>query len=142
MVTLTDMRIAHYDQALALWRRCEGIGLSGADAHENIQSFLARNPGMSFVALDEQNVVGSILCGHDGRRGYIYHLAVDPGLRRQGIARALADKSLGQLARAGIQKCHLFIYHTNENGRLFWENSGWTWRQDISVMSLQIKGGQ
>lgn len=130
-----------YDEVYALWQKCEGVGLSGADSRESIAAYLARNPGMSFIASDGEKVIGAILCGHDGRRGYIHHLAVRESHRRQGVARHLVHKSLAALQEAGIQKCHLFIFHKNESGIAFWQSAGWTFRQDIRVMSMEISEG-
>lgn len=135
---IVPFQIDQYAVVLALWQRCEGVGLSSADARERIQFYLERNPGMSFVALHDTEVVGAILCGHDGRRGYIHHLAVDSHYRRAGIGRSLVEHCLQALQAVGIQKCHLFIFHENDNGRAFWEGIGWTWRQDVRVMSRQV----
>lgn len=130
-----------YDDVYALWERCEGVGLSGADSRANIAAYLARNPGMSFVALAGTVVVGAILGGHDGRRGYIHHLAVAEGWRKQGAGRRLASYCLRALQEAGLQKCHLFIFHENVGGISFWQSTGWTLREDIRVMSHQIDQG-
>lgn len=141
-VAMAPMAIEQYDEVLALWQRCPGVGLSGADEHAQIAHYLLRNPGMSFVAMADGQIVGAILGGHDGRRGYIHHLAVDETFRRQGIGRRLVAECLSSLANAGIQKCHLFILHKNNEGIAFWEANDWTLRQDIHVMSrnLQAKG--
>jgi ribosomal protein S18 acetylase RimI-like enzyme len=141
-VDLTPMSIDQYDEVLALWKRCPGVGLSGADAREPIAGYLQRNPGMSFVAIAHGRIVGAILGGHDGRRGYIHHLAVDAPFRRLGIGRQLVDNCLSKLEEAGIQKCHLFIFHENREGIAFWEANAWTLRRDILVMSrnLEAKG--
>jgi putative acetyltransferase len=112
--------------------------LSSADSQPNIQIYLERNPGLSLLAYDGQTVVGTILCGHDGRRGYIHHLAVLSAYRRKGIGRLLVDKSMAALQSCGIQKCHLLIYHDNASGIEFWERIGWTYRRDIGVVSLII----
>jgi N-acetylglutamate synthase len=81
-IEINPFSLDAYDAVLALWRQCEGIGLSQADSRENIQRYLERNPGMSFIATFNGTVVGAVLCGHDGRRGYIHHLAVHPSCRR------------------------------------------------------------
>ena len=86
-IAISPFTIELYDSVLALWQKCEGVGLSDADSREGIQSYLDRNPWMSFVATVDGSVVGAILAGHDGRRGYIHHLAVHPDHRRQGLAR-------------------------------------------------------
>ncbi len=138
-ITYKQLTMDFYDQAIDLWKKCEGIGLSGADAREGIQNYLERNPGMSLIARDLDAVVGAILCGHDGRRGYVHHLAVDPDYRRQGIGRTLVEKGIAALRACGIQKCHLFIFKVNSAGIAFWDQIGWTHRTDISVISKIIK---
>ncbi|MFN2105398.1 MAG: GNAT family N-acetyltransferase [Candidatus Promineifilaceae bacterium] len=133
--------IDRYDEVYALWDRCSGVGLSSADERDQIAAYLARNPGMSFIALDGSVVIGIVLGGHDGRRGYLHHLAVDDDYRRQGIGRQLVENCLSALAAEGIQKCHLFIFHENAGGIAFWQAQGWTLRQDIRVMSKHLSEG-
>ena len=123
----------------ALWKQCEGVGLSAADECERIHAYLDRNPGMSFVATVDGKAVGAVLGGHDGRRGYIHHLAVHPTCRRQGLGRMLTQRCLMVLAASGIQKCHIFIFNTNAEGIAFWKSVGWTPRTDISVISKSIE---
>jgi len=138
-ITYTPFTIDFYEQVIELWKKCEGIGLSGADSREGIRKYLEHNPDMSLIARDVDCIVGSILCGHDGRRGYIHHLAVSPECRRQGIGRKLVEKSVVVLQAWGIQKVHLFIFNENDNGIAFWEQIGWTFRQDIGVISKTIE---
>ena len=132
--------MSEYDEVLALWRQSEGIGLSQADEPEAIAAYLARNPGMSFVAWADGVVVGAVLCGHDGRRGYLHHLAVHPEYRRQGIGRALVNRCLDALREIGLDKCHLFIFPHNKSGIAFWQAEGWQYRSDIAVMSKMVAG--
>jgi putative acetyltransferase len=129
------MTIDDYDAVLALWQASEGVGLSDADSRESIAGYLTRNPGHSFVAEVDGALVGAVLCGHDGRRGYIHHLAVHPNYRRQGIGQELVTYCLAALREAGIQKCHLFVFDGNRNGRAFWQNIGWTERVELVLMS-------
>lgn len=139
--SILPFEFAAYEQVYNLWQRCEGVGLSSADSPEHIAAYLERNPGMSFLAVDGVNVIGTILGGHDGRRGYIHHLAVAKDYRRLGIGRRLVGRCLSALKTEGIQKCHLFIFHRNEAGIAFWESIGWTFRQDIRVISAHIDVG-
>jgi ribosomal protein S18 acetylase RimI-like enzyme len=132
---MREMKASDYQGIFTLWQDGEGIGLSNADSEANIQRFLARNPALSFVAVHNGRIVGAILCGHDGRRGYIYHLFVAKPHRNKGIGRKLVTKSLERLKEEGIDKCHLFVFAWNELGRNFWLNSGWTLREDLVVMS-------
>jgi len=119
----------------ALWQVAEGMGLSNADSRENIASFLERNPGLSFVAYDGDRLVGTILCGHDGRRGYLYHLAVSVSHRHQGIGRDLATRSLSALRQGNIDKCHIFVYKENQGAIAFWDCIGWIERIELIIMS-------
>lgn len=138
-ISISQFKIESYDDVLALWQQCEGVGLSDADSRESIQAYLDRNPGMSFVATADGKVVGIVLAGHDGRRGYVHHLAVHPDCRRQGLARQLVDCCLTVLADSGIQKCHIFIFKSNADGIAFWASVGWTSRSDIGVISKTLK---
>jgi ribosomal protein S18 acetylase RimI-like enzyme len=132
--------IERYDQVYALWQRSSGAWLSSADECEHITRYLARNPGMSFLAFAGDTVVGTILGGHDGRRGYIHHLAVDDAYRRKGIGGQLVERCLAALEEEGLQKVHLFVFHENEDGIDFWKANGWELRRDIMVMSKHIEG--
>jgi len=138
-ITIIKFEIKSYDEVYTLWQKCDGVGLSAADSRENIRKYLDRNPGMSFIAKSGDSVIGSILGGHDGRRGYIHHLGVHPDFRRRGLARQLVGKCLNILQNEGIQKCHIFIFNSNSGGIAFWESVGWTFRSDISVISKTIE---
>ena len=137
---IKDFSIAAYDDALKLWQRCEGIGLSSADERDEIRAFLQRNPGMSFLAYDGGELVGTILAGHDGRRGFLYHLAVDPRYRHHGLGKRLSELSLDKLQQAGIQKCHIMVFEGNKTGLVFWESIGWIKRPEIVLLSREIGG--
>ena len=140
-ITISEFEISSYDDVFALWQECEGVGLSDADSRENIQAYLERNPGISFIATADGRTVGAVLAGHDGRRGYVHHLAVHPDCRRQGIGRRLVDCCLAVLANSGIQKCHIFIFKDNADAIAFWESVGWTSRSDIGLISRTIVPG-
>jgi N-acetylglutamate synthase len=92
-----------------LWSQTEGVGLNESDSPKALAAFLIRNPGLSRVACDGQTIVAALLCGHDGRRGFLYHLAVKPAYRRQGLGKALVEQCLSALAKQGIQKCNALI---------------------------------
>ncbi len=125
-----------YVGARRLWEQTEGVGLSAADEEAAILSYLARNPDMSQVAMDGDTLVGTILIGHDGRRGMIHHLAVAPSHRRRGLARLLLETGLAALGRAGIGKCHLFVFDANASGRAFWTAIGAEERENLVLFSL------
>lgn len=130
-----ELLIDDYDQIISLWKKTPGVGLSEADSRENIAKFLKRNPGLSFISEINKRIVGTILSGHDGRRGYIYHMMVDEDYRNNGIGRNLVMKSLEQLHICGIKKCHLFVFKNNDLGREFWERTGWINRNELLVYS-------
>jgi putative acetyltransferase len=135
---ISEMTIDDYDEVVGLWRRCEGVGLSEADSRENIGNYLQRNPGFSFVAREDGRIIGAVLCGHDGRRGFIHHLAVDEPYRRKGVGKALEEKCMARLRSAGITKCHLFIFRDNLDSQEFWEEIGWEKQDDVIAMSKFI----
>ena len=122
--------IAH---ALDLWSGLDGLGLTESDDEVSISLFLERNPGFSAVATtSEAEVVGTVLCGHNGRAGFLYHLAVAPSHRRCGIGTRLLDFCFARLAEARIPRCNVFVYTANESGNQFWLRRGWddptTWK--------------
>jgi ribosomal protein S18 acetylase RimI-like enzyme len=134
---ISEFNAEDYDDAYALWKRTPGMGISEADSRERITSFLARNPGLCFVAREEGSgrLVGTILCGSDTRRGYLYHLAVDESCRRQGLGSRLADSAEAALRSQGVEKCHLMVIAGNELGTAFWKGRGYKLRTDIDLYS-------
>jgi ribosomal protein S18 acetylase RimI-like enzyme len=125
--------------ALALWRQTEGLGLGESDTLEALTLFLARNPGMSCMAsAPDGDLVGAVLCGDDGRRGYLHHLAVRRDLRRRGIARALLAHCFAQLADRRIAKCNIFLFSDNTDGERFWLRQGWRVRGDLKVLQKLV----
>jgi ribosomal protein S18 acetylase RimI-like enzyme len=137
-INIHEMRIEDYPEIYSLWENSDNIGLSKADSLHGIKNFLERNPGMSFTAWKDGKLIGTVLCGHDGRRGYIHHLMVHPDYRRQGLGNSLVSRTMFALTRIGIQKVHLFVFEENQNGIKFWENLGWTKRVELTMMSQQI----
>ena len=137
--SISPFTIDMYEEVITLWKETEGMGLSEADSKKNIQFYLERNPNMSFIAKDkEDTILGAVLCGHDGRRGYIHHLAVRQDFRCQGMGRKLVQECLSRLQTAGIQKCHIFIFNNNLNGISFWKHLGWTLPDDLQIISKNI----
>ena len=137
-ILIEPMTIAHYDEVIALWKKSENVGLSSADQREKIEAYLVRNPGMSFVAKENGVIVGAALCGHDGRRGYLHHLAVAESYQKRGVGKKLFEKCAESLRGEGIEKCHLFVFHRNKEGKAFWEKIGWRPRTDLQVMSEEL----
>jgi N-acetylglutamate synthase len=136
---ITPMVPADCEAVLRLWDDMDGIAvLPDVDTPEYLSRFLQRNPGCSFVARSESNLVGAILGGHDSRRGFLYHMAVVPSQRGQGLGRALAERCLEALRAAGIRKVHLFVFSDNETARSFWAHLGFRERTDIAPMSITL----
>ena len=133
---ISEMSIADYDEVVSLWQDAEGIGLhDDCDSRAGIANYLQRNPGLSFVAQENDRLIGAVLCGHDGRRGYLHHLAVAETHRAKGIGRQLVEQSLLSLAAIGITKCHVFVFADNAPGQAFWQRLGWIARTDLRIMS-------
>jgi putative acetyltransferase len=124
-IVVREFLSSDIDDAIELWSRSDGVGLNESDTLEALLRFLARNPGLSAVAIAPRELVGAILCGHDGRRGTIHHLAVAPAYRRRGLGSDLLEYCLSRLREVGIPRCNLFLYDDNEGGRRFWERHGW-----------------
>lgn len=137
---IRPMRIDDYDAVIALMQATPGVTVRDADSREMTQRYLARNPGLSFVAVAGGVVVGCLMAGHDGRRGYLQHLVVVSAFRRRGIAAALVEQCVSALAQEGIRKSHIDILKTNDSGKAFWERQGWVRRTDIDRYSY-IRGG-
>ena len=126
------MTIDDYEKVYELWKSCAGMGLNNLDdSKEGIEKFLKRNPDTCFVADVDNNIVGVIIVGNDGRRGYIYHTAVNPQYRKQGIAKSLVDTAMTALQKIGINKAALVVFDRNEIGNDFWEKMGFTVRDDL-----------
>lgn len=142
MPTIRVMTPADYDAVLALMQNTPGISLRDADSREATERYLARNPEMSFVAHGAGRVIACVMCGHDGRRGYLQHLLVLPDYRRQGIAQALIERCLGALEQLGIDKCHLDVFKTNTHAAAYWQGQGWTLRTDIDRYSFTRPGNE
>lgn len=123
--------------ALTLWRATPGVGLSAADEPDALARYLARNPGLSLVAEFRGTLVGTLLCGHDGRRGLIHHLVAAPGHRRQRIGQRLVCAGLQGLRTQGIDKCHLMVFNDNQSGQSFWQAMGARHRGDLALFSLE-----
>jgi N-acetylglutamate synthase len=120
-----EFSIGDYDAAVQLWQRVEGVEVAEGDDREGIAQFLARNSGLSRIAVDGSAMVGVALCGHDGRRGHIYHLAVDPDYQGRGLGKRLLDECLEGLRRVGLERAIIMVANDNLPGREFWLRYGW-----------------
>jgi ribosomal protein S18 acetylase RimI-like enzyme len=138
---IRPMEARDLEPSLALWRNVEGIVLRvDSDNLEALGRFLTRNPGTSFVADEDGVLIGNILCGHDGRRGYLYHLAVVPAHRHTRCATALLNASLNALALQNITRCHAFTLARHMTSLTFWEKVNGELRQDVRVVTLMTEG--
>ena len=131
-----EFSINDYDAAVDLWQRVEGLEIAEGDDRESVAQFLARNPGLSRVVTDGSGTVGVALCGHDGHRGYIYHLAVDPAYQGRGLGRRLVDECLEGLRQTGLKRVIILVAGDNPRGREFWKRCGW--EEITGVISMGI----
>lgn len=138
-MTIRLMTPDDYDGVYALWDGTPGVGLNGIDdSRPGIEKYLARNPSTCFVAAEDGALIGTILAGHDGRRGMIYHMTVKEDRRRQSIGKALADAALGALRDEGVTKVLLVVMKSNESGNAFWESIGFTTREDLVYRNIGL----
>lgn len=121
-----------------LWAGADGLGFGPGDSEPELKSFLERNPGLSQVALEGNQVVGAILCGHDGRRGSLYRLAVASAHRRRGLARTLVQRCLLGLHETGIPRCQVFVLNDNQVARDFWVAVGGRSRNELVMLSIEV----
>jgi putative acetyltransferase len=134
-ITIREMTAKDLPQAFSLWNEAEGIHLGTSDTPAEVGGFLLRNPGLSLVAVDGPTLVGAVLAGHDGRRGYLHHVAVRDEYRQRGLGRELVRRCVEALAEAGIAKCHVFVFTRNQAALDFWGRIGWTPRDDLELFS-------
>lgn len=138
-MTIRTMNISDYEKVYALWMSCKNMGFNNLDdSREGIERFLNRNPNTSFVAEENDIIIGIVLAGHDGRRGYIYHMAVNEDYRKQGIGKQLVEKSLSALKEEGINKVALLVFNRNEIGNAFWDKQGFIAREDITYRNKEL----
>lgn len=136
---IKSMTIDDYEKLFALWKSTPNMGLRSLDdSKEGILCFLKRNPNTNFAAYEDGQLVGAILCGHDGRRGYIYHTVVMPGYRGRGIGSDLVEKAVTALRREGITRVCLNVTETNEQGKRFWIGKGWEKKEFLGFYSKSI----
>ena len=129
----------YYRDVYELWLSCKGMGLNNLDdSEQGINAFLKRNPDTCFAAFEDNKIVGVIMAGSDGRRGYIYHTAVDPQYRKRGIAAALVETVMQAMKNIGINKVALVVFEHNEDGNKFWEKLGFIKRNDLVYRNKTI----
>lgn len=137
-ITTREFLLADYDAAFSLWQGAEGIEICEGDSREEISAYLERNPRLSRVAEIDGTAVGVALCGHDGRRGWIYHLAVAPACRRRGVAKLLVNECIAALRAIGIRRAIILVAGDNPQGHQFWLRNGWEDIEGAIAMSHDI----
>ncbi len=136
---IRNMVIDDYEAVFKLWTNTSGMGMRSLDdSKEGIGRFLRRNPATNFVAVEDGVIIGVTLGGHDGRRGYIYHTAVDSGYRGRGIGRKLVESVIAAFENEGINKAALVVFKTNDTGIKFWHSLGWEQRQDLNYYNKSM----
>jgi N-acetylglutamate synthase len=137
-LVIRPMTEADLPAARVLWSHAEGVELAEGDSAAELAGYLRRNPGASQVAFSDGRLVGAVLAGHDGRRGLVYHLAVEPGHRGHGLGRDLVGRALGVLKEQGIRRVLLLVARDNEAGRSFWIRTGWEALEFAEPMGIDL----
>ncbi len=130
-MTIRPMTIEDYDEIFAMWQITTRRALSSADSRESIARYLERNPGMSMVAVEDEKIVGTVLAGHDGRVGFIHHMAVHPDYRRRHIGYTLAESAINRVKSDGIETMQIYCYIDNKTGQNFWKSLGFRQTENI-----------
>ncbi len=141
MITIRTMTTEDYEKVHALWMTIDGFAIRSIDdSREGVERFLRRNPTTSVVAVDDENdhVVGAILCGHDGRRGCLYHVCVEKSYRRHGIGKSMVVFCMEALQKEQINKVSLIAFTRNDIGNAFWKTIGWTKREDLNYYDFTL----
>ncbi len=138
-ILIREMTIEDYDQVYALWMQISGFGIRSIDdSYEGVERFLKRNPSTSVVAVQNGRIVGSVLCGHDGRTGYFYHVCVADDYRKRGVGHRMVHYAMRALQAEGINKVSLVAFKNNTVGNEFWNNVGWTRRDDFNYYDFVL----
>ena len=136
---IREMTIDDYDEVYSLWLKIKGFAMRSIDdSREGVARFLRRNPHTSVVACKDGRIVGVILCGHDGRRGCMYHVCVDPEYRRRRIGTQMVVFAMEALRREQISKVSLIAFTENDIGNAFWNRIGWTRREDLNYYDFVL----
>ena len=133
------MKAEDYDKLYELWMTIKGFGIRSIDdSREGVARFLKRNPTTSVTAWNGDTLIGAILCGHDGRRGCLYHVCVDVNHRMRGIGKAMVVFTMEALKKEGINKVSLIAFTQNDIGNAFWNEIGWTKREDLNYYDFTL----
>lgn len=132
-VSIREMKMEDFEEVYALWMQIHGFGIRSIDdSKEGVERFIRRNPTTSMVAVLDGKIIGAILCGHDGRRGCLYHVCVHENYRKHGIGQKMVNSCLEALKKEHICKVNLIAFKKNEVGNRFWQGMGWTFRDDVN----------
>ena len=139
---IREMTIEDYEEVKELWLSIKGFAIRSIDdSFEGVEKFLERNPGLSVVAIEDDRIVGAILCGHDGRRATFYHVCVRTEYRRRGIGKAMTVSCMEKLNKEGINKVALIAFTKNDVGNAFWKEIGWKQRIDLNYYDFTLNEG-
>jgi N-acetylglutamate synthase len=122
---IREMTNDDHEELYSFWKSIEGLKMDESDYQDNFNSFLIRNPNLNYVVIHEKQIIGTIKCGHDGRRGYISHLAVNKKYQKYGIAKKLYNICIEELKKQSVLKCNLYILGSNKSAYTFWQHNGW-----------------
>jgi ribosomal protein S18 acetylase RimI-like enzyme len=137
-ITTRQFEVTDYDPAIRLWSQAEGIEIAEGDSRDDIARYVRQNPGLSRVAEDGDVMIGVALCGHDGRRGFIYHLAVEPAYQQRGIARRLVTECVEGLRRLNLKRALILVAADNPVAQTFWQRCGWEDVSGAKVMGIDL----
>jgi N-acetylglutamate synthase len=136
---IRKMKLSDHEEVYKIWKSSPGVNLGLSDTKPYISLYMKRNPGLSFVAVNKnERIIGTVLAGHDGRRGYIYHVSVVKNQRGKGIGSRLMEKCIAALKKAGLERCTIFVDKDNSDAKKFWEKEGWHYRKDLVMMQKNI----
>jgi ribosomal protein S18 acetylase RimI-like enzyme len=136
--SIRKMLPSDYYQARRLWESTPGMKLEAADSKDGISRYILRHPELSYIAESDHRVIGTVIGGEDGRRGYLQHLCVAPEFRNQGIGKILLDASIKQFQKLDIHEVRIFVFKDNDVGNEFWHRLGWSLRDDIHVRTFNF----
>ena len=132
---IREMLISDHEALIQLFSNTPGVTVREADSKESTEKYLDRNPKLNFVAMEGSQLIGCVMCGHDGRRGYLQHLVVSEAFRGNGVGQHLFTKCIDALSLLEIEKTHIFVFKTNDLANDFWSKRGWQLRDDLNMYS-------
>lgn len=136
---IREMTVGDYENVYALWKTIKGFGIRSIDdSREGVERFVRRNPTTSIVAEENGEVIGAILCGHDGRRGCFYHVCVKEEHRKRGVGKKMVEAAMEALKKEKISKVNLIAFQTNQVGNRFWSSMGWGFREDVNYYEFNL----